>query len=88
MMPAREVKVHLISVTADGFFFCGAAQLHFTLESKSSILLLGPTVDEVDDKNSAQLGQRFVYVIKVCPKFCRRADFTFMATATSVNMYV
>ncbi|KAJ6989771.1 hypothetical protein NC653_018312 [Populus alba x Populus x berolinensis] len=36
----------------------------------------GPTVDEVDDKNSAQLGQRFVYVIKVCPRFCRRADFT------------
>ncbi|KAJ6907050.1 hypothetical protein NC651_017660 [Populus alba x Populus x berolinensis] len=45
----------------------------------------GPTVD---DKNSAQLGQRFVYVIKVCPRFCRRADFTFMATTTSVNMYV
>ncbi|KAG6767809.1 hypothetical protein POTOM_026697 [Populus tomentosa] len=48
----------------------------------------GPTVDEVDDKNSAQLGQRFVYVIKVCPRFCRRADFTFMAATTSVNMYV
>jgi len=65
-----------------------SGELHFTLESKSSILLLGPTVDEVDDKNSAQLGQRFVYVIKVCPKFCWRADFTFMATTTSVNMYV